>query len=1278
MTTNNRALDPDEERTVVRDISLRCYVPPMEKKAAKKYAIRNTHHKHDDRGYGREMELVIDTEELPDLAHQLRFGIAHLYKSEKPARSWIFYDPHTPAALNTERLLSAEELAMLQQFADDHGTELLTVDDFMDQVFYRYVQGQKVTDVGANLFFDHTRLAVSHGHAQGANAGGFRLRLNRNRPLRQAYDIIAKSLGGKKSLLKLSPASGGYKRKWGRPYQGCFVDVLQLGKALLAQSHSLKSLADFLKVAHPKLDTDEHGQKLTRDYLNYAWNDVVTTYECFLELRKRWKNLNIKKTEINHIYSEASIAKAFLKEAGIKTLRDVQPELFSEHPDIIGKIMQTFYGGRVAAYIRRVKTRALYADATSMYPTVAILLGLDRFLIAKGIMWRDATGEVQAFLDKVASLGVDALADKSVWPQMIGIAKIRPNRDMVPCRCRERDEGAGSDNIVLAELSRAEPVWYALPDLAASAAHTRRAPQIIEALKFEPLEPQSGLLPITLPDGSTINPYDCTIFKSLIELRLKLKNEAGELEKELTNRPVTPTDHTRLDELAMSVYMLKIVANSLYGILVELNEHLLVRPRGIKADIPDEIIEDSEGPLKQHWAKRISYSGDHAFVAEIAADEIPGSRFHPLLGTLITSAARLMLSCGEICATREDWPDPIISAYCDTDAWLLARPDGLPEDRFLERCRRVSEWYNQINPYNRELISDLFKYEDVNYKPGSKTDFQPLYLYAVSSKRYVVFNDSEDGQHPVIRKASAHGLGWMMDPYPDDSTNPALPPLPSSTSPKKIRGDLGVKRWQHDLWYLILDSVVYGHGDYIKRLTAHPGLKQPAIARHTVRTAQIDKWFEGFNRNKEYRHRIRPGGFISAWSPAAGPTDLLWALHPDMAPERIYKEGSRLKTYENKLRNIGLSQEQIDDAIDREPEEWRPIAPFSNNIKEILNNSFDRITGLPVPPWVQPQTYAHVLWNFDTFPERKFVNGNECGLMIVPHIVAAETHHVGKATNRLDEAEILELAETGEFVNEYTPESRMVPARRARELLAPLLHKPARKALAEDQKEAALQNDEIPVPDNRLSADELEALHMMMRETQLSRRQLPIEQWFRNSTNYIITDFGRLSLTEAASEIGVSKTYLIDIISGRWKNSAKVPLTRIVADNLARRPVFERDCLPSHEIEDPDIDALAGRALGSPSLECSDEMLAGLDQVEQLTDGTPKSFEYKALCEIMLFNHWERRTIPTQVGGILHKEIISSEAASLLLDDFDSMFDYLSEIVAPENNDDILSPDDIG
>ena len=83
------------DRTVIRDLSLRCYVPPLEKPLPEDPLKKRGGGRSfpDERGYGRDMELVIDTETLPDLVQQLRFGIAHLHKNGSdpahPARAWI-------------------------------------------------------------------------------------------------------------------------------------------------------------------------------------------------------------------------------------------------------------------------------------------------------------------------------------------------------------------------------------------------------------------------------------------------------------------------------------------------------------------------------------------------------------------------------------------------------------------------------------------------------------------------------------------------------------------------------------------------------------------------------------------------------------------------------------------------------------------------------------------------------------------------------------------------------------------------------------------------------------------------------------------------------------------------------------------------------------------------------------------------------------------------------------------------------------------------------------
>ena len=124
-----------------------------------------------------------------------------------------------------------------------------------------------------------------------------------------------------------------------------------------------------------------------------------------------------------------------------------------------------------------------------------------------------------------------------------------------------------------------------------------------------------------------------------------------------------------------------------------------------------------------------------------------------------------------------------------------------------------------------------------------------------------------------------------------------------------------------------------------------------------------------------------------------------------------------------------------------------------------------------------------------------------------------------------------------------------------------------------------------------------------------------VEQWCRDTLNFVLTDFGSKTLTNVAAELGVSESYLSDVVSERWKKSVKVPLASILAGNLARQPIAERGIIPAFEVED--IDPGAGVT----------------DQISQLTDGSPQAFENRAQCETMLFNLWERKKLPTYVSA---------------------------------------------
>jgi hypothetical protein len=127
-----------------------------------------------------------------------------------------------------------------------------------------------------------------------------------------------------------------------------------------------------------------------------------------------------------------------------------------------------------------------------------------------------------------------------------------------------------------------------------------------------------------------------------------------------------------------------------------------------------------------------------------------------------------MLGIAERLATDAglDW------AFCDTDSIAFAKPDEMSEAEFRRTVGDIREWFNVLNPYDE--AGDLLKLEDVNFElqNGKPTGpIAPLFAFAISAKRYALFNIHPAG-HPILRKASAHGLGHLMAPYGPDQTPP--------------------------------------------------------------------------------------------------------------------------------------------------------------------------------------------------------------------------------------------------------------------------------------------------------------------------------------------------------------------------------------------------------------------------------------------------------------------------------------------------------------------------
>src|SRR5262249_41890034 len=201
----------------------------------------------------------------------------------------------------------------------------------------------------------------------------------------------------------------------------------------------------------------------------------------------------------------------------IRPWRDVQPDF---PDDLTGTIMSTYFGGRSEVHLRRMVVQVLYCDFLSMYPTVCTLMGLWRFVIAKGMEWRENTSEISALLQR---LTVQELQRQETWYALTTIVQAQPDDDVFPVRAKY--DGATQLTIGLNHLNNKVPQWFTLADCIASKLLTGKVPKVLRAITFKPTEPQDGLNPIAIAGNASyrIDPTVDNFYKRLIDLRNDVK-----------------------------------------------------------------------------------------------------------------------------------------------------------------------------------------------------------------------------------------------------------------------------------------------------------------------------------------------------------------------------------------------------------------------------------------------------------------------------------------------------------------------------------------------------------------------------------------------------------------------------------------------------------------------------------------------------------------------------------------------------------------------------------
>jgi hypothetical protein len=570
-----------------------------------------------------------------------------------------------------------------------------------------------------------------------------------------------------------------------------------------------------------------------------------------------------------------------------------------------------------------------------MYPTVCSLQGLWSFVIGEGFTHRDATAEIQAF---VAAATPEMLQDPDAWRYLTAVVEVRPDADLFPVRAPYASRpplrrGAAQKaprapaTIALNPLSCDRPLWFTVADCLAAKFLSGKPPQIEQAIFFEAGPPQAGLKPITLLGRHTIDPYEEDFYRELI--RARRAEEDAKIGK-------SEAEQERIEEIRDA---LKITANSTsYGIFVQFNVNTAPGGATVRIYRPD----------------------GSSFAKRTEKIETPGPWFNPLVATLITGAARLMLALAE----HQTLKAGLGWAFCDTDSLAIARPDGTDDETFLRGADAVIDWFKPLNPYG--FAESILKKEKANFAADGSGEPVPLFCWAISSKRYALFNIGPDGQ-PVIRKASAHGLGHLRSLYPDEDA-PACFPTPL---PAVLAGREKLQRWHHDVWFAILKAALSNRPDHVD-FDYHPGLSKPTVSPYAATSPEILGWFDPLNAGKPYADQVKPFGFLNALHVSK------FARHPDDIDDPL--------------------DEAVDDG------EIHPMAPFDVDLEKAVAKAFDRVTGRPIDPSIL-QTYAEVLVGYPHRAEAKFLNGRpfDTGVTERRHVMATAVEFIGKEADRWEE-----------------------------------------------------------------------------------------------------------------------------------------------------------------------------------------------------------------------------------------------------------------------------------
>jgi len=674
--------------------------------------------------------LVFDTETTLDPAQKLNFGAFRHCKlvgskyvcvaegifhrddlSERELKFLQQYRSNPPTLASAEHFPAKSELILTSRAS------------FVKSVFWNSIKKGELI-VSFNSPFDLSRLAV--WFRQGKKGTDWSLafaalwknpKTGRIAPNPQKPRIVIDAQNSKMAFIKLGSILN--KKEW--PKAGRFLDMRTLAWALRNRSFNLNGACKAFKVRGKK-DHKPSG-KISSEEIEYCREDVAATHRVLNAMMREF-NRNPIPLHPDKSFSPASIAKAYLKEMGIK-----QPKQhFGVSNKTIGIAMQSYYGGRAECRIRRTSVPVIHTDFTSQYPTVNALLGNWNVLTSGAVRFEDCTASTKKLLSRTT---LENTFDKEFWKHLSFFALVKPQDDILPVRTvYDSGHNKRTQNIGLNYLSSQTPIWYAGPDVIASTILMGKTPQILKALRMIPVGRQRNLKPTNLGGMVEIKPAEMDFYRTVIEQRVSHKKNKGLAE------------------------FLKVLANSgSYGLFVEVNVE-----------------------RKKKEANISYFSGEEKGRVASNYVEKPGAWYFPPLASLITSGGRLLLAMLEESVQIKKGS----YLFCDTDSLCIvaSKKGGFVEcpggpvkwkqklgirALSLDDVKSIARQFSKLNPYDPSLVPEILKIEDVNHRNSNRNEpFRQLYGYGISAKRYVLY--SRQGNEIQIEKASGHGLGYLFAP----------------------------------------------------------------------------------------------------------------------------------------------------------------------------------------------------------------------------------------------------------------------------------------------------------------------------------------------------------------------------------------------------------------------------------------------------------------------------------------------------------------------------------